>query len=142
MKTKSQLRWSDAWLLAAIYIAGKDEAVAIEHIIAAADYINHAIPNYEELGSGLIRLEEHSLIVRVTNDLCFRCSAEALNVIGECSSGNQSPYQLRKALEARLHVSQWVPAEPLPHPENRMTYPGLTTEVYDSAVAAYLKKTA
>jgi hypothetical protein len=47
---------SDAWILLAISFAGGDGAARLPEIIAAADYINHAIPTAGELDGALNRL--------------------------------------------------------------------------------------
>lgn len=49
--------WSDAWLLLSIIYASNSESGAtLEKIIAAGDWINHAVFNEDELESGLARL--------------------------------------------------------------------------------------
>ncbi|MFZ5880911.1 MAG: hypothetical protein ACOY0R_16205 [Chloroflexota bacterium] len=47
---------SDAWVLLAIILSGKDRGADIADIISTADYINHAILCYEELDGALMRL--------------------------------------------------------------------------------------
>ena len=47
---------SDAWLLLAVLFASQEKAAPLDQIIAAGDYINHAIFNPDELEGGLSRL--------------------------------------------------------------------------------------
>jgi hypothetical protein len=60
---------SDAWLLLAILYAGGAEAASLRAIIAAADFINHAILSYEELAGGLERLARAGAIRRQGEDI-------------------------------------------------------------------------
>lgn len=47
---------SDAWVLLAIILSGRERGADIADIISTADYINHAILCYEELDGALMRL--------------------------------------------------------------------------------------
>lgn len=47
---------TDAWILLAILYSRSEKGADLRAIIAAADYINHAILTYEELRDGLVRL--------------------------------------------------------------------------------------
>jgi hypothetical protein len=137
MNDSTQLRWSDAWLLAAIYLRSKEKPANLSEILAAADFINHAVPNSEELESGLFRLKEASLINQADKQLSFQCTPEALERINSLKF--KTTLELRKELENSLGVVRWTPDEPLPHPANVHTYPGLTAAVYQEAVDKYLK---
>ena len=53
---------SDAWVLLALLLAGKD--APREKIVEAGDYVNHAIFTDEELDGGLARLERIGCIIR------------------------------------------------------------------------------
>lgn len=53
---------SDAWILLAIVYASHRRAADLTRIIAAADFINHAILTYPELRNGLRRLQVVGLI--------------------------------------------------------------------------------
>ncbi|HKO41952.1 MAG TPA: hypothetical protein VJU84_01575 [Pyrinomonadaceae bacterium] len=44
--------WSDAWLLLAIIYAGRDGDATLLRILAAGDFIEHAIFTPDELESG------------------------------------------------------------------------------------------
>jgi hypothetical protein len=138
MTDSTQLRWSDVWLLAAIYQCSKDKPANLTEILAAADCINHAVLNVEELESGLFRLKEASLINRAETHLSFQCTPEALERINLLKF--KTGLQLCKELENSLGVVRWIPGEPLPHPANVHTYPGLTAAVYQEAVDNYLKR--
>ncbi|MCX6900524.1 MAG: hypothetical protein NT105_17735 [Verrucomicrobia bacterium] len=140
MNDMPQLRWSDAWLLAAIYHCSKQEPANLVEILATADFINHAIPNVEELQSGLFRLEKAGLITAAGTPLSFQCSPEALAKIKLLLKKSKTLFQIWEGLENNLEVTRWVPGEPLPHPANAYSYPGLSAEIYREAVDDYLKR--
>jgi hypothetical protein len=54
--TDSDEVFSDAWLLFSIALAGGDDGASLSRILAAGDYINHAIFTGDELRGGLSRL--------------------------------------------------------------------------------------
>jgi hypothetical protein len=139
MNNEMQLRWSDAWLLLAVYYAKDRARACLSAIIAAADYINHAVMNYEELASGLIRLE-HAGLITVASDLSrFTCLAKALGMIEPIVHRINTAHEVRREIEREINATPWNPKEPIPHPANNLTFPGLTKEIYKSAVDEYLK---
>jgi hypothetical protein len=141
MRETAELRWSDAWLLAAIYQCSKEKPADLVEVLAAADFINHAVLNVEELQSGLFRLENAGLIQRAeAQQLSFQCTPEALAKIKLLLKKSKTALQLWKELENSLAVARWIPGEPLPHPANVHNYPGLPAAVYQDAVDNYLKR--
>lgn len=140
MEHPPRLRWSDAWLLTAIYQRSREVPADLVDILAAADFINHAVPNPEELESALVRLGDAGLIERAGEGLHFVCTAEARATIEDVSGGAETVYDLWKQLEHRLDVVPWTPGESLPHPDNSQSYPGFDADVYKVAVEAYLKR--
>src|SRR5215510_10349012 len=68
---KSRFDWSDIWIF--LCITSRD-GVSLDHIIAVADMLNHAIPMEEEVkkaitrlsSAGLIRVEDESFILTET----------------------------------------------------------------------------
>lgn len=140
MKETTQLRWSDAWILAAIYQCSKEKPANLVEILAAADFINHAVLNLEELQSGLSRLKNAGLINEAETQLSFQCTPEALAKIKLLLKKSKTAVQLWKELENSLAVVRWIPGEPVPHPANVHSYPALTAAVYQEAVDNYLKR--
>ena len=47
--------WSDAWVLWSI-AAGSSTSTSLRQLISAADYVNHAVPTYDEVAGALGRL--------------------------------------------------------------------------------------
>lgn len=140
MEHQPKIRWSDAWLLTAIYQSSREAPADLVDVIAAADFVNHAVPNPEELESGLARLREAGLIEPAGGPLHFVCTAEALARIEDIAADATSIYDVWKDLERRLGAVPWTPGEPLPHPDNSRSYPGFNAAVYKEAVEAYLKR--
>ena len=100
MSREPQIRWSDAWLLTATYLASRQAPADLADILGAADLLNRAVPNPEELESGLFRLHERGWVTQVGEDLRFQPTAEAVEMIEELSSEKKSAYDVWKALEA------------------------------------------
>ncbi len=57
------MAWSDGWILLAVIYAGGGEAASLEAVVAAADYINHAILTVEEMQGALARLTAKGYII-------------------------------------------------------------------------------
>ena len=140
MNDKHKLRWSDIWLLISIYLASLKNEHQLKNIIGAADAINHAVINFEELSSGLVRLSEHGLITVNSNLWNCACTNQAIQIIEPIAKKNSLSFSLWKEAEKVLDVEPWVPKESLPHPENSLLYPGFTKEIYNKEVSAYLKR--
>ncbi len=133
------LRWSDVWLLAAIYYSSASRPAPLTHILAASDLINHATLTIEEMQSGLFRLARAGLITQAGKALSFQCTPAARERIGHLKAASKTYFDIWKALEASLGVAPWVPGEPVPHPDNVQSYPGLTEALFASALGSYLK---
>lgn len=139
MNDYKQLRWSDVWLLQAIYYASKNEQSRLADVIAAADYIEHAVINYEELSSGLVRLKQADLIIVDSALWKISCSDRARSMIDALAKRIRSAYDLGKEIENTLGAIPWAPREPIPHPANNLQYPDFNKELYDIAVSEYIK---
>lgn len=139
MKNESKLRWSDVWLLTAIFYANRDKKASLPDIIAVADCINHSVINFEELASGLARLKQHGLIVVDSSLKDLRCSESAAKDIESNIGRFKNAYDVRKWLEKELQAISWKPNEPLPHPENNLDFPGVDKKLYSESIDEYLK---
>lgn len=138
MNAHGNLRWTDAWLLLAIYQSSQRGPATLRNIIADADQMNHAVLNYEEVSSGLVRLDASGLIhvTDIASDIV--CSRKSAEIISTLIARTKNAIDLLKKLEIAIGAEPWVPAEPLPHPANTLLYAGLTHEIYDNAVSEYL----
>lgn len=140
MDDREQLRWSDVWLLLAIYFACQSRKPVLSEIIAAADYINHAIITFEELSRGLARLKHKELIHVDDIDSGISCSRRCIELIESVTRKTKYVDAAMKELERALKVVLWSPGDPLPSPEDCLEFPGLKRENYDSAVKGYRKR--
>ena len=95
----------DAWVLHAVVLAEGEEGASLVRIVAAGDYVNHAVFDARELSTGLGRLLTAGLVHRIAD--AYVPSTDALDV---CSVRGRAEQQ-RKAAEL---VAQWsVSAFPL-----------------------------
>ncbi len=138
MRSSVTLRWSDAWLLTAIHYASASRAAPITHILAASDLINHSTLTAEELQSGLFRLEQAGLVEQAGHSLSFQCTPASRERFDRLKPHSKTLFDLWKAIEASLDAASWVPGEPLPHPDNFHSYPGLTESIFSRARTSYL----
>ncbi|OGS22173.1 MAG: hypothetical protein A2252_04185 [Elusimicrobia bacterium RIFOXYA2_FULL_39_19] len=59
---KNQYSLSDAWLLLSIMLSVKEETVSLKNVIAAGDFIQHAIITRDEINSGICKLQSDGFI--------------------------------------------------------------------------------
>ncbi len=132
---------SDVWMLAAIHLATNagSKPVPLTHILKAADLLNHATPDYEELRGGLARLDRAGWIVRSPGELTFRCSAAALARFRAIDPPRRTLYDQWKALEVALDAVPWAPNQTAPAVEPDDGYAALTREVHTAALDEYCK---
>lgn len=139
MNKHPKMRWSDIWVLVSAYYASLSGGNSISKIIGAADAINHAIINYEELSSALVRLSDHGLITVNANPWRIMCTEKGNEIVRLIAEKNSLALKVWENVEAYLNVEPWTPPEPIPHPENNLEFPGFTKDIYNSAVAEYLE---
>ena len=59
---KLEFEWTDGWILMAVYGAQKDGSACLADITSAADVLNHAIPNTEELNRSLTKFLQAGIL--------------------------------------------------------------------------------
>ncbi len=119
---------SDTWVLLAILYGGGQEGKALREIIGAADYINHAIPGYEELEGGLARLAAAGLVARRGGR--YLAGAGVVARYNDLAARHRRLWPVWEELERHLQVSG--PAERTPGTV-------LPRAAYDGAVGEYLR---
>jgi hypothetical protein len=103
-----QFQWADAWLLHAVCTAGDGKATNLVNVIAAADFINHAIMTTTEIRGGVVRLVAGGhLVVRKA---ALRPRGAALKLWRNLTTKRRRIDTLQSAFEKLLAV------EPAPHP--------------------------
>lgn len=121
---------SDAWILAAIFLAtGNRSKTSLVDIIGYGDAINHAILTYEELAGGLVRLASAGMISGLDSQFQVQGIAESWRqTLNERSLDVRGAVAwLRQRLDECGGTS--VRAEP--------SFPGLSRRLFDDAVATY-----
>jgi hypothetical protein len=100
--TTTPFQWSDAWLLHAVCAAGGGRSAKLSSVVAAADYINHAILTTSEIRGGVFRLVAAGhLIAKKTN---LRPRGAALNLWKEMTTKRRAVHTLQRAFEKLLSV--------------------------------------
>jgi hypothetical protein len=61
---------TDAWIMLSLLWGRAENGSTLRNLIATADYINHAIPTYEELSDGLLHLMPADYVIKQTDRYC------------------------------------------------------------------------
>jgi hypothetical protein len=98
--------WSDAWVLAAIMVQGRDD-VELTDVVAAADAINHAILTENEVESAVRRLGGAGLIE--TRDRRFRLTEAGRDMAARRRGGMLSQVDdlLRRLRRLPVREAAW-----------------------------------
>lgn len=120
--------WAAAWVLLAIAYGAAPTGTTLTALIAAADYINHAIPTHDELSTSLVRLHEAGSIERAGR--VYRLTAAAAAAIARVQTPRSTALTELRRLQAYL--------ETLDRGASLLHQRRLRRDVYDRAVAAYL----
>ena len=135
-----QFQASDAWLLLAIiFAAAEKEGASLDQIVAAGDFINHAIFTNDEMESGFYRLTLGGYIDEVDGN--FKPTKLTLDKYEEISrKKKRSVLGQLDLLRESIGAKPWVFGGSFPRPENQYKYPGITTEKLAEAVEKYQKR--
>ncbi len=138
------LYWTDIWLLQAIYVCERqviydseksDRPPSVENIIAAADYINHAVMTFEEFGGGLRNLKQAGLLQQIGQELKLARKATELFQKFEIKGIYEQAELVRRELGVEAPSKDHRPQEQLAGP-----YLDISRERYDSAAESYLRR--
>ncbi len=97
--------WSDAWILLAIALVGRDSSASLTQVVAAADAVQHAIPAREEINGAVGRLVRAGYVVPEGARLGLTESGRALDAA--TSVGGKTHSARQTALEAALGAISW-----------------------------------
>ncbi len=113
---KAEWQWSDAWIFASVLFTSELDDCRLQDIMAAADFINHAIPTLAEMHGALNRLLSGRLIT-IRKSSLFAPTESALALFakaeGSCTNrGLEIVDGLRKLLDCpccgvRLKSVRW-----------------------------------
>jgi hypothetical protein len=133
--TKGML-WSDAWVLLATIYAARDKPAPLEDVIAAADFIQHAIVTFEEMEGALDRLISSGYLLYSEGNLSP--SEKTLEFYRSITKPQRKVHDEEKDLERFIGSQAW---EPEYHPQSAnvgVSFPALTRPAFDAAVKSYL----
>ncbi|MBN2084703.1 MAG: hypothetical protein JW748_05720 [Anaerolineales bacterium] len=126
---------SDAWLLCAIVIGSGRHGASLRDILAAGDYINHAILSGPQIRRGLAKLTHAGFV---------REAAGRFLVSGKAKSFWKRLPQKRKPVLRYLYdwekfLAVPPPPEPDPHREEaEWPYPAITEDMVKKAYEEYV----
>ncbi|HEU0143522.1 MAG TPA: hypothetical protein VFQ47_01935 [Nitrososphaera sp.] len=126
--------WSDAWLLLSIIYAGKPSGATLEKIIAAGDFINHAIFNPDELASGFARLKSGGYIKEKRG--IFSATEKVMRAYSKTTSPRRAVHKELEDIEILIGAAS--SASEQPH-SNNLKYAGFSEEAYAEAVKRYIE---
>jgi hypothetical protein len=125
---------SDAWLIAALCESGP-KPLRLQDLIQNADWLNRAIPSYDELSFGLRRIEAAGYVevMPATDGLLLRPTERSIVMVRAINAGTLG--------ELLASMSAEVGARPYPEPEHEDQslgrLPGLDEAAWQSGIAAY-----
>jgi hypothetical protein len=134
MTSEPPLTRSDAWLIAALCESGL-KPLRLQDLIQNADWLNRAIPSYDELSFGLRRLETAGYleVVPATDGLRLRPTEKSIVVVRAINAGTLG--------ELLAEMSAAVGARPYPEPEHEDRslgrLAGLDEPAWQAGIAAY-----
>jgi hypothetical protein len=98
----ARFQWSDAWLLHAVCMASGGKGAKLSSVVAAADYINHAILTTAEIRGGLFRLVAADHVA--VRDTQIRARGGALKLWKEKTTKRRAIHTLQRSFEEFLGV--------------------------------------
>jgi hypothetical protein len=132
----SETLWSDAWLMLAIAMADSGNGATLQSIIAAGDFVNHAIFTGSEIRHGLAILTHLDYIQAI--DGRFLLTGNAKDFWITRNQARTSVHNLMKEFNEFLGVV-FSSGKPLAD-DNKWQYPGITDEMVNQAYQSYIGK--
>ena len=130
--------WSDAWLLLATIYAAREKPASLEYIIAAADFIQHAIVTFEEMEGALARLTANGFLH--FSDGEFTPTEKTLTYYHSIAKPRRKVHVEEKDIERFLGAQTWG-ADQKPQDANvGVSFQALTRASFDAAVNSYLAR--
>jgi len=133
----SDFVWSDVWLMLAIAMTDNGNGTTLTSIIAAGDFINHAIFTGPELRHGLVMLTRAGYVDEIEGQYFLAGKAKAYWAARR--ETRRLVDTLLKDFEKFLNAVPYSPQE-LAAKNQEWQYPGLTDEMVHQAYWEYLEK--
>jgi hypothetical protein len=131
--------WSDAWVLAAIAVAGDTEGATVKEIIAAGDSINGALLSAKELRCGLAKLTR-AAYVRSDGEL-FAIAGAAREIAAKILKRKCTLFCMMLAFEGFLDAEPYS-LDPQSERDQDWPFQGLTDQMVAAACVSYQEETA
>ncbi len=61
---------TDAWIMLSLLLGPAEKGLTLRDLIAAADYVNHAVPTYDELSDALRHLRQAGYVIKQADHYC------------------------------------------------------------------------
>jgi hypothetical protein len=134
----NKMIWSDAWFLLATIYAARESSAPLSEVIAAADYIQHAIFTFEETEGALARLTENGYLVFSAGNLSP--SEKTNEFYRSITKSRRKALDEQKDLEKFIGATAWDPKFDLKLSNAGVVFHDLTPQLFDDAVQAYIGK--
>lgn len=128
--------WSDAWVLLAIIYAGKGKPASLAAVVAAADYIQHAVLVFEEMEGALARLTESGYVVFA--DGCLTPTDEVFAHYKSISSPRGKVLDELESLRQFIEATSWRPGAKPQEANAGAAFPALSRDAFKRAVDGYI----
>ncbi|PKN92161.1 MAG: hypothetical protein CVU44_16140 [Chloroflexi bacterium HGW-Chloroflexi-6] len=135
--TLSDFVWSDVWLILAIAMTDNGSGTTLTSIIAAGDFINHAIFTGPELRHGLVMLTRAGYVDEIEGQ--YFLVGKAKTYWAARRETRRLVDTLLKDFEKFLDAAPYSPQD-LAAEDQEWQYPGLTDEMVDQAYLEYIEK--
>jgi hypothetical protein len=96
---------SDAWIFVSMAFYQGEVGTSLRDLIATADYINHAIPNDDEIEGAINRLSAAGLVT--VEDDHFYLTADARLLLSELRTKRTTLLQAWELVEERLQSAEF-----------------------------------
>lgn len=127
-----QFAWFDAWILLATLYARTGEG-DLKDVIAAADYINHAIPTRDELELAFSRLSEAGYVE--IGERGYLATGTAERIWNQTAAREKTVWGALDQIARAIGAGKWAPGPMATADSELLVAPG----VYERAVAEYLE---
>ena len=135
--TRAEFGWSDVWLILAIAMSDNGHGTTLKSIIAAGDFINHAIFTGPELRHGLATLTRAGYVNEIEGQ--YFLVGKAKDYWAARRETRRLVDTLLKDFEKFLNATPYSP-QGLAADDDEWQYPGLTDEMVHQAYREYMEK--
>ena len=137
---KDSMLWSDAWVLLASIYTGREKPASLEEVIAAADFINHAIVTFEEMEGALARLTADDFL-HFSEGRLLPTEKTLVFYRGIAKPRRRVVLADLRDLEGFIGARAWSADQNPRAPDAVVSFPALTQAAFAAAVESYHRRT-